>query len=161
MIYRISDIDRKNEKIRLSAKLKLERTINEINDFNNLSCDKREELKKEALNLRERFIKNDKIGLAYYNIIQCITFYDETNKHHNHKKYNPEETLSLLIETVDPNLRMLKISMTSNSDFEIEKKANRLFGFYDSMLINCEREYAKRFFKTNKKDQIKKLKLEN
>ena len=89
MIYRISDIDRKNEKIRLNAKLKLERAIYGFNDFNNLTCDKREELKKEALNLRERFIKNDKIGLAYYNIIQCITFYDKTNKHHNHIYFQP------------------------------------------------------------------------
>ena len=161
MIYRISDIDRKNDRIRLNTKLKLERAIYGFNDFNNLTCDKREELRKEALNLRERFIKNDKIGLAYYNIIQCITFYDETNKHHNHKKYTPEETLSLLIETVDPNLRMLKIFMTSNTDFEIEKKANKLFGFYDPNLIDFEREYAKRFFKANRKEQIKKLKLEN
>ena len=51
--------------------------------------------------------------------------------------------------------------MTSNTDFEIEKKANRLFGFYDPNLIDFEREYAKRFFKANRKEQIKKLKLEN
>ena len=79
MIHRISDIDRKNDKIRLNTKLKLERAIYGFNDFNNLTCDKREELKKEALNLRERFIKNDKIGLAYYNIIHCITFFINRN----------------------------------------------------------------------------------
>ena len=75
----------------------------------------------------------------------------------NKKKYNVQEILSILIEAIDPNLRLLKISMTSNTDFEIKKKANRLFGFYDPNLIDFEREYARRFYKVNRKEQIKKL----
>ena len=65
--------------------------------------------------------------------------------------------LALLIETIDPKLLLLKIHLTSNSDFEIEKKANRLFGFYDPNLIDFEREYARRFYKKNRNEKTKKL----
>lgn len=150
MKYTISDTDIKNEKIRIKAKSKLNASIRNFKSFDELTLEKRDEIKEEAQKLKDRFVKNNVVGKNYYNIITCITFFDK-----NSVMRSEEEILALLIETVDPNLRLLKIFMTSNTDFEIEKKSNRLFGFYDPDLIDYEREYARRFYKVNRK--VKKL----
>ena len=73
------------------------------------------------------------------------------------KKYTPEEAIALLIETVDPNLKCLKIYMRSNDSFKTETIITEQFGFYDTELIDFEREFAKRFNKSNSYALIKKL----
>ena len=109
MIHRISDIDRKNDKIRLNTKLKLERAIYGFNDFNNLTCDKREELKKEALNLRERFIKNEVISKPSDAVIDC--------------KKNTYKEIFSEIPGVDKNTYMKNIKVYTVDD-KIEKVEN-------------------------------------
>ena len=70
-----------------------------------------------------------------------------TNDIEKNKKYTPEEAIALLIETVDPNLKCLKIYMRSNDRFKTETIITEQFGFYDTNLIDYEREFAKRFNK--------------
>lgn len=127
-------------------------------DFNNLTDERRSQIIKEGIELKKKFIDNDtKIGSKYYDIVAYIIVLNNRKKEIDYSKYSPEEVLALLIETIDPKLLLLKIYLTSNSDFEIEKKANRLFGFYDHNLIDFEREYARRFYKKNRNEKTKKL----
>lgn len=111
--------------------------------FDKLSDDRRNELIIDDANeLKDRYIGNEKIGPVYYNILMHITNDIEKNK-----KYTPEEAIALLIETVDPNLKCLKIYMRSNDSFKTETIITEQFGFYDTNLIDYEREFAKRFNK--------------
>lgn len=127
-------------------------------DFNNLTDERRSQIIKEGIELKKKFIDNDtKIGSKYYDIVAYIIVLNNRKKEIDYSKYSSEEVLALLIETIDPKLLLLKIYLTSNSDFEIEKKANRLFGFYDPNLIDFEREYARRFYKKNRNEKTKKL----
>ena len=127
-------------------------------DFNNLTDERRSQIIKEGIELKKKFIDNDtKIGSKYYDIVAYIIVLNNRKKEIDYSKYSPEEVLALLIETIDPKLLLLKIYLTSNSDFEIEKKANRLFVFYDHNLIDFEREYARRFYKKNRNEKTKKL----
>jgi hypothetical protein len=120
--------------------------------FDKLSDDRRNELIEEANELKNRYIDNEKIGPVYYNILMHITSDIEKNK-----KYTPEEAIALLIETVDPNLKCLKVYMRSNDSFKTETIITEQFGFYDTKLIDYEREFAKRFNKSNSSALIKKL----
>ena len=120
--------------------------------FDKLTDEKRDELKKEAIFLKNRYIDNEKIGQVYYNILIHIKNDIEKNK-----KYTPEEAIALLIETVDPKLKSLKISMKNKTNFDIESDINDILGFYDIKLIDYEREYAKRFNKSSSKILMKKL----
>ena len=127
-------------------------------DFNNLTDERRNQIIEEGKELKKKFIDNEtKIGSKYYDIVAYIIVLNNRKKEIDYSKYSPEEVLALLIETIDPKLLLLKIYLTSNSDFEIEKKANRLFGFYDPNLIDFEREYARRFYKKNRNEKTKKL----
>ena len=118
--------------------------------FDKLSDDRRNELIEEANELKNRY--NEKIGPVYYNILMHITSDIEKRK-----KYTPEEAIALLIETVDPNLKCLKVYMRSNDSFKTETIITEQFGFYDTKLIDYEREFAKRFNKSNSSALIKKL----
>lgn len=120
--------------------------------FDKLSDDRRNELIDDANELKDRYIGNEKIGPVYYNILMHITSDIEKNK-----KYTPEEAIALLIETVDPNLKCLKIYMRNNDSFKTETIITEQFGFYDTKLIDFEREFAKRFNKSNSSALIKKL----
>lgn len=120
--------------------------------FDKLSDDRRNELIDDANELKDRYIGNEKIGPVYYNILMHITNDIEKNK-----KYTPEEAIALLIETVDPNLKCLKIYMRSNDSFKTETIITEQFGFYDTELIDFEREFEKRFNKSNSSALIKKL----
>ena len=60
-------------------------------------------------------------------------------------------------EAVDPKLIALKIFLKSKNDKNIELQSNKILGFYDPKLIEYEREYAKRFNKSNSSVLIKKL----
>ena len=120
--------------------------------FDKLSDDRRNELIDDANELKDRYIGNEKIGPVYYNILMHITNDIEKNK-----KYTPEEAIALLIETVDPNLKCLKIYMRSNDSFKTETIITEQFGFYDTELNDFEREFAKRFNKSNSSALIKKL----
>ena len=120
--------------------------------FDKLSDDRRNELIEIANKLKDRYIGNEKIGPVYYNILMHITSDIEKNK-----KYTPEEAIALLIETVDPNLKCLKIYMRSNDSFKTETIITEQFGFYDTKLIDYEREFEKRFKKSNSSALIKKL----
>lgn len=120
--------------------------------FDKLSDNRRNELINDANELKDRYIGNEKIGPVYYNILMHITNDIEKNK-----KYTPEEAIALLIETVDPNLKCLKIYMRSNDSFKTETIITEQFGFYDTELIDFEREFAKRFNTSNSYALIKKL----
>ena len=120
--------------------------------FDKLSDDRRNELIEEANELKNRYIDNEKIGPVYYNILMHITSDIEKRK-----KYTPEEAIALLIETVNPNLKCLKVYMRSNDSFKTETIVTEQFGFYDTKLIDYEREFAKRFNKSNSSALIKKL----
>lgn len=120
--------------------------------FDKLSDDRRNELIEEANELKNRYIDNEKIGPVYYNILMHITSDIEKRK-----KYTPEEAIALLIETVDSNLKCLKVYMRSNDSFKTETIITEHFGFYDTKLIDYEREFAKRFNKSNSSALIKKL----
>lgn len=120
--------------------------------FDKLSDDRRNELIEEANELKNRYIDNEKIGPVYYNILMHITSDIEKRK-----KYTPEEAIALLIETVDSNLKCLKVYMRSNDSFKTETIITEQFGFYDTKLIDYEREFAKRFNKSNSSALIKKL----
>lgn len=140
-----------------NVKNKFKTTIREFNDFNNLSVDRKNELKVEANILKEKFVKNDKIGKNYYSLLFHLCKITWNSIYKNKRLYSPEEILSILIETIDPNLTLLKISRKTNSEFKIETLSNKLFGFYDPSLIEYEREYAKRFYKSNVETLMKKL----
>ena len=58
---------------------------------------------------------------------------------------------------IEADAKIMGVYTNPNADFEIEKKANRLFGFYDPNLIDFEREYARRFYKKNRNEKTKKL----
>ncbi len=103
--------------------------------FDKLSDNRRNELIEDANELKNRYIDNEKIGPVYYNILMHITSDIEKNK-----KYTPEEAIALLIETVDPNLKCLKVYMRSNDSFKTETIITEQFGFYDTKLI----DYRKR-----------------
>lgn len=120
--------------------------------FDKLSDDRRNELIEDANALKNRYIGNEKIGPIYYNILMHIT-----NDIEKRKKYTPEEAIALLIETVDPSLNCLKVYMRSNDSFKTETIITEQFGFYDTELIDFEREFAKRFKKSNSSALIKKL----
>lgn len=122
--------------------------------FDKLSDDRRNELIEIANELKDRYIGNEKIGPVYYNILMHIT-----NDIEKRKKYTPEEAIALLIETVDPNLKCLKVYMRSNDSFKTETIITEQFGFYDTKLIDYEREFAKRFNKSNPKNL--QLKINN
>lgn len=122
--------------------------------FDKLSDDRRNELIEVANELKDRYIDNEKIGPIYYNILMHIT-----NDIEKSKKYTPEEAIALLIETVDPGLKCLKIYMRSNDSFKTETIITEQFGFYDTKLIDYEREFAKRFNKSNPKNL--QLKINN
>lgn len=112
--------------------------------FNELTIERRDELKKEAIELQEKYCKE--------NNALCPNYYIILNKLDNailgQKKYVPYEAIALLIETIDPSLKMIKIFMSSKTDFEMECKSTKEFGFYDSNLIDYELAYAKRFNKS-------------
>lgn len=121
--------------------------------FNELTIERRDELKKEAIELQEKYCKeNNALCPNYYIILNKL---DKDIL--NYKKYTPYEAIALLIETVDPNLKCLKIYMRSNDSFKTETIITEQFGFYDTELIDFEREFAKRFNKSNSSALIKKL----
>lgn len=121
--------------------------------FNELTIERRDELKKEAIELQEKYCKeNNALCPNYYIILNKL---DKDIL--NYKKYTPYEAIALLIETIDPTLKLTKIFLSSKTDFEIESKSTKELGFYDTELIDFEREFAKRFNKSNSSALIKKL----
>lgn len=132
----------KHPSLKIKIKSKFYYFNRNFESFDKLSDDRRNELINDANELKDRYIGNEKIGPVYYNILMHITNDIEKNK-----KYTPEEAIALLIETVDPNLKCLKIYMRSNDSFKTETIITEQFGFYDTNLIDYEREFAKRFNK--------------
>ena len=115
--------------------------------FNELTIERRDELKKEAIELQEKYCKeNNALCPNYYIILNKL---DKDIL--NYKKYTPYEAIALLIETIDPTLKLTKIFLSSKTDFEIESKSTKELGFYDQKLIDYELAYAKRFNKSNPK----------
>lgn len=122
--------------------------------FNELTIERRDELKKEALILQEKYLKeNDALCPNYYRILSKL---DKDIL--NYKKYTSYEAIVLLIETIDPSLKLIKIFLSSKTDFEIESKSTKELGFYDSKLIDYELAYAKRFNKATPKSLVFKPK---
>ena len=114
--------------------------------FNKLTIERKEELKKEAILFQKKYCE-EKNALCpdYYKVLNCLN-----NDIQNHT-YAPYEAVTLLIETIDPSLKLTKIFLSSKTDFEIESKSTKELGFYDQKLIDYELAYAKRFNKSNPK----------
>ena len=128
-----------------------------FNGFNDITDEKRNELIKEAEILKEKYMKqNDLLCPNYYKVLNQINE-DIILK----KKYKPNEAIIVLIETIDSKLKLIKIFMSSKTDFEIETKSTKMFGFYDSNLIDYEIEYAKKFKKAKPDSKILSLRIEN
>ena len=136
-----------NEKLKLKLKEKLIYKVRDFKDFSSLTDERNEELKEDAQKLYERFINGEKIGKNYYKIISYLTSFD-----HSEEKYTPEELLSVIIQTIDPNLYMFKIDYRISNKYEVEKAICSKFGFYEPILIDFERLYAIRF--KNKRKNI-------
>ena len=100
--------------------------------------------------------QNDLLCPNYYKVLNQINE-DIILK----KKYKPNEAIIVLIETIDSKLKLIKIFMSSKTDFEIETKSTKMFGFYDSNLIDYEIEYAKKFKKAKPDSKILSLRIEN
>lgn len=131
-------------------------------NFDSLTEERRKELIEDAKKLYEEFINGERIVERYYNILSylCTVYYlNHKNNNIYNNYYKSEEMICVLIETVDPDLTMFKISHKCGNDFQTEKMICSKFGFYDPALIDYEREYAKRYYK--RKPQIHKKILES
>lgn len=132
------------ETFKSSSKKQFEYLVHSFSGFDDLTIERRDELKKEAIVLQKKYCEN--------NNALCPNYYIILNKLDkdilNYKKYTPYEAIALLIETIDPTLKLTKIFLSSKTDFEIESKSTKEFGFYDSNLIDYELAYAKRFNKS-------------
>lgn len=132
------------ETFKSSSKKQFEYLVHSFSGFDDLTIERRDELKKEAIVLQKKYCEN--------NNALCPNYYIILNKLDNailgQKKYVPYEAIALLIETIDPTLKLTKIFLSSKTDFEIESKSTKEFGFYDSNLIDYELAYAKRFNKS-------------
>lgn len=84
----------------------------------------------------------------YYKVLNCLN-----NDIQNHT-YAPYEAVTLLIETIDPSLKLIKIFLLSKTDFEMDSKSTKELGFYDPKLIDYELAYAKRFNKAKPKSLV-------
>lgn len=121
-------------------------------NFENIDDNKREELRKEAIKLREKFKIEEGIDTQkYYKIVINIT------TKNNGQIMDYDRAIILLIETLDPKLKLFRLSRKANSAFEMEVMSNRLFKFYEPKLIEFEKEYAKKFNKANVDALVKKL----
>lgn len=129
----------------------------DFKDFDVLSEEKKNQLKLEAESLKDKlFIENDKFCPMYYKVKEKLN-----NDVTLENKYTIEEAIALLIETVDPSLKLLKISRKYNTNLEIETISTKILGFYDLQLIDFEREYARKFKKSNSSILMKKLEANN
>lgn len=141
------------ETFKSSSKKQFEYLVHSFSGFDDLTIERRDELKKEAIVLQKKYCEN--------NNALCPNYYIILNKLDkdilNYKKYTPYEAIALLIETIDPTLKLTKIFLSGKTDFEIESKSTKELGFYDQKLIDYELAYAKRFNKSNSYALIKKL----
>lgn len=123
----------------------------DFTNFDNLTKERKDELKHESDMLKEKYLNDDKIGNNYYKILlhisNCIS----------EKIYQSDEAILVLIETIDSSLNLLKFFLRCNDNSNIEVKSNLLLGFYDEQLINYELEYAKKFRKANPNNKVKQL----
>ncbi len=117
--------------------------------FNELTIERKEELKKEAILLQKKYCEeNNALCPNYYKVLNCLN-----NDIQNHT-YAPYEAINLLIETIDPSLKLIKIFLSSKTDFEMDSKSTKELGFYDPKLIDYELAYAKRFNKAKPKSLV-------
>lgn len=129
----------------------------DFKDFDVLSEEKKNQLKLEAESLKDKlYIENDKFCPMCYKVMEKLN-----NDVTLENKYTIEEAIALLIETVDPSLKLLKISRKYNTNLEIETISTKILGFYDLRLIDFEREYARKFKKSNSSILMKKLEANN
>lgn len=145
--YNTDNFLRDYETFKSSSKNQFEYLVRSFSGFDDLTIERRDELKKEARILQKKYCEN--------NNILCPNYYVILNKLDRSilglKKYVPYEAIALPIETIDPSLKMIKIFMSSKTDFEMESRSTKEFGFYDSNLIDYELAYAKRFNKSKPK----------
>lgn len=117
--------------------------------FNELTIERKEELKKEAILLQKKYCEeNNALCPNYYKVLNCLN-----NDIQNHT-YAPYEAITLLIETIDPSLKLIKIFLSCKTDFEMDSKSTKELGFYDPKLIDYELAYAKRFNKAKPKSLV-------
>lgn len=123
--------------------------ISSFDGFNELTAERKEELKKEALLLQKKYCEEkDMLCPNYYKVLNCL------NNDICNYTYAPYEAIALLIETIDPSLKLTKIFLSSKTDFEMESKSTNELGFYDPKLIDYELAYAKRFNKAKPKSLV-------
>ena len=155
--YDVNGFLRSYESYKTNAKNRFHYITKDFIDFNLLSEEKKNQLKLEAESLKDKFCdKDDKFCPMYYKVMEKLNI-DVTFEN----KYTIEEAIALLIETVDPSLKLLKISRKYNTNLEIETISTKILGFYDLRLIDFEREYARKFKKSNSSILMKKLEANN
>ena len=142
--YNLNNLLSKYESFKNSSKNQFYYLTRSFNGFDELTVERRDELKEEAKEFQERYCeKNDVLCPNYYIILNKL---DKDMLNNNYTSY---EAIALLIETIDPTLKLLKISRRCKAERQLEVLSNQIFGFYDYNLINYEIEYAKMFYKTN------------
>lgn len=137
------------ETFKKGVKNRLYYLTSSFDGFNELTVERKEELKKEAILLQKKYCE-EKNALCpdYYKVLNCLN-----NDIQNHT-YAPYEAVTLLIETIDPSLKLIKIFLLSKTDFEMDSKSTKELGFYDPKLIDYELAYAKRFNKAKPKSLV-------
>ena len=146
---------KKIEWFKATTKSRFHLRITNYEGFNEITDEKRNELIKEAKVINEKTLFKEQERIKNYKYYIILSYINKVNTFN--KFYTPQESIILLIEAVDPKLIALKIFLKSKNDKNIELQSNKILGFYDPKLIEYEREYAKRFNKSNSSVLIKKL----
>lgn len=138
------------EAFKKSVKSRFYYLTSSFDGFNELTAERKEEFAEALLLQKKCCEENNALCPNYYKVLNCLN-----NDIQNHT-YAPYEAITLLIETIDPSLKLIKIFLSSKTDFEMESKSTNELGFYDPKLIDYELAYAKKFNKSDsKKLQLK------
>ena len=91
---------------------------------------------------------------TYYLKFLCLL-----NEYIQNGNFSVAESIYILVNFIDPELKMLEIYETFCKKDEISSLIKEEFGFYDKNVINLERVYAKRYKKADDYVFEKNLKI--
>lgn len=116
--------------------------INNKNNFYKLSDEQREKTKELAEFLSSKYSKEHCDDNYFYNFLYTMFSIKDSDKK---GALTADEKLTLLIETIDPELKMYHYYVDSKSIDEAKEKITDTFGFYDERLCYVEKYYKQRF----------------
>ncbi len=102
--------------------------------------------------LKKRYI-NDNNGTYYYRLLKELT--DNIIK----KNYSIDEILYILVNSIDPELKIYRIYESNCKIDQIKKEVLSEFSFYDEDLPKLEKLYINKYCDSDKFDFTKKLEL--